>query len=63
MLATTSYVHDQTYKEVRDDQHPIVILAGRDLVDILKATGLTTIPALKAWLDRRYPSTAAPADG
>ena len=54
ILATTSYVQDQAYKEVRDDGHPVVILAGQDLVNILKDHGLGSKTALQAWLTERY---------
>jgi len=55
VLVTTSYVHEQAYQEVREDGHPVVILAGRDLVHILKGVGLTTSAALSNWLLEKYP--------
>jgi hypothetical protein len=54
VLVTTSPLHEQAYKEVRDDGHPVIILAGRDLVKILKDHGLGTKSALLAWLTERY---------
>lgn len=50
VLVTTSYVHEQAYQEVREDSHPIVILAGADLIAILKAAGVTTPSRLQRWL-------------
>ena len=35
VLVTTSYVNEQAYKEVRDDGHHIIIIAGADLVATL----------------------------
>ena len=54
VLVTTSYVHEQAYKEIREDGHPVVILSGFDLVQILKGAGLVRAQDLMAWLERRY---------
>ncbi len=56
VLVTTSYVHEQAYREVRDDGHNVVILSGGDLVGILKAAALGTAAALRAWLEQSYPA-------
>jgi hypothetical protein len=55
VLVTTSYVHSQAYQEIREDGHPVVILAGRDIVDILKAQGHDTETALRHYLSQKYP--------
>jgi Restriction endonuclease AspBHI N-terminal/Restriction endonuclease len=55
VLVTTSYVHGQAYQEIREDGHPVVILAGRDLVEILKARGLDNAGAIRQYLSERYP--------
>lgn len=55
VLVTTSYVHEQAYREVRDDGHPVAIVAGSDLVQVLKTAALATPAALKRWLDAGYP--------
>jgi hypothetical protein len=55
VLVTTSYVHEQAYREVRDDGHHIIILAGADLVRIMKTAGLGTASALSAWLGASFP--------
>ena len=44
VLVTTSHLDAQAYQEIREDGHPVVILAGRDIADILKSQGLT-LPA------------------
>jgi hypothetical protein len=41
VIVTTSYVHDQAYKEIKDDEHPIIVIAGTDIVRILKSVGQT----------------------
>ncbi len=55
VLVTTSYLHSQAYHEIREDGHPVVILAGRDLVDILKARGHQTASAIRRHLNESYP--------
>ena len=36
VLVTTSHLDTQAYQEIREDGHPVVVLAGRDIADILK---------------------------
>jgi hypothetical protein len=55
VLVTTSYVAEQAYRELRDDEHPVVVLAGRDLVEILKDHQLATPEATSTWLQREFP--------
>jgi hypothetical protein len=55
VLVTTSYVHSQAYKELKADGHPVVILAARDIVELLKEKGIGTPEAVQAWLDARFP--------
>ena len=55
VLVTTSHLHAQAYQEIREDGHPVVILAGRDLVDILKASGLDDRAAIRRHLTENYP--------
>ncbi|MGU3269043.1 restriction endonuclease [Pseudomonas paraeruginosa] len=40
---TTSIVARQAYEEVREDRHPIVFIAGRDISEILIANGFNTV--------------------
>ena len=55
VLITTSYVNAQAYKEIREDGHPVVILAGRDIADILKAIGMNSPAAIRRHLRETYP--------
>jgi hypothetical protein len=50
ILVTTSYVATQAYQEIKEDQHPIVVIAARDIVRILKAAGFGTEAAVCEWL-------------
>jgi hypothetical protein len=52
VFVTTSIVHSQAYKEIREDQHPIVVISGRDIVDILSANGITTPDLCQTWIKR-----------
>ena len=56
VLVTTSYVNEQAYKEVRDDGHHIIIIAGADLVATLKTAAIGTAATLKSWLDQSFPA-------
>lgn len=57
VLVTTSYVARQAYQEVRADQHPVVILSGRAIVDLLRAKGYPTPAAVSRWLSETFPIT------
>jgi hypothetical protein len=39
VLVTTSYVAEQAYKEIKDDGHPVAILAARDIAEALIRLG------------------------
>ena len=55
VLVTTSHLDSQAYKEIREDGHPVIVLAGRDIIDILKKSGLDTTTALRRHLHDNYP--------
>lgn len=40
IMRTTSYIHEQAYKEVIEDDHPILIISGNDITDILRMNGI-----------------------
>lgn len=54
ILVTTSYVDVQTYKEIVDDGHPIVIISAIDIIDILKKSGIKTVKDVKEWLKNNF---------
>lgn len=51
IMVTTSYVHSQAYQEIKEDAHPIIIISGGDLADILVEHGISSTEALDAWID------------
>ncbi len=57
IIVTTSYINTQAYREIREDGHPILVISGGDLVDILVQHGITSRIQLEAWL-----SSAGAAD-
>ena len=60
VFITTSFIGAQPYQEVREDQHPIVFLVGRDLVEILKRMGHNTPESLSAYLLAQHPIVSEP---
>jgi hypothetical protein len=57
ILVTTSYLHEQAYQELKADGHPIVVIAARDIVEILRSKGYGDVASVKAWLYREFPKT------
>lgn len=50
IFVTTSYVSDQAYKEIKEDQHPIVVISAIDIVKLLRAKGISHGKTLSDWL-------------
>ena len=55
VFVTTSHFNDQVYREVRQDQHPVVLVCARDIVDVLAVEGISTESGVLEWLRARYP--------
>lgn len=55
VLVTTSHLDAQAYAEIREDGHPVVVLAGRDIVDMLKSRGISTPAQLQQYLNENHP--------
>jgi hypothetical protein len=55
ILVTTSYVDVQAYREIKEDGHPIVVISGGDIADLLKLNGHGTTAAVSTWLQREFP--------
>jgi len=56
VLVTTSFVHKQAYSEIRDDQHPVAIVSGSDIVQVLRQHGFGSVAAVRTWLDVEFPA-------
>jgi hypothetical protein len=50
ILVTTSYVDTQAYKEIKLDQHPILVISSKDIVSILQKNNINEI-TIGTWLD------------
>jgi hypothetical protein len=60
VFVTTAFIHRQAYEEVREDEHPVVFLSGRDIANVLKRMGMTDSRAVGSYLTEKYPvSTSA----
>lgn len=54
VFVTTSFVGRQAYRELREDQHPVVVICARDIAGILKAHGMATKAAVNGWLEAEF---------
>lgn len=61
ILVTTSYVDTQAYREIKEDGHPIVIIAAADIVELLRINGQSGADAVTEWLHREFSAPAATA--
>jgi restriction endonuclease Mrr len=52
---TTSAFSPQAQQEVRNDGHPIALVCGADIVNVLRSRGYTTSTAVRNWLQQRFP--------
>jgi hypothetical protein len=56
VVVTTSYLSEQAYQEIVDDEHPIVVCAGGDIAEILVTKcGFQNAQQLSEWLNLNYP--------
>ena len=52
ILVTTSYLSEQAYREIKEDQHPIIVIAGVDIVALLRDNGYSRPDLIREWLDQ-----------
>lgn len=50
ILVTTSAIAKQAYEEVREDGHPVILLCGRDIAELLVGKGYNTPKKIADWL-------------
>lgn len=55
VFVTTAFIHKQAYEEVREDEHPVVFLSGRDIVSLLRRMGMTDPQSVASYLIEKYP--------
>ena len=54
IFVTTSFIGDTAYKEIIEDQQPIVIISGKDIIDILFSAGINSVDILNEWLEANF---------
>lgn len=54
IFVTTSYIAGQAYKEIIEDEHPIIIISGKDIIEILLSAGVGSVEHLKDWLKANF---------
>lgn len=54
VFVTTSFVNLQAYRELKEDKHPVVIIAAADIAGVLSKSGLNTTNEVQMWLDSRF---------
>ncbi len=54
ILVTTSYLHSQAYREVKEDGHPVVVISAKDIVDILARVGINNVSDVTHWLESNF---------
>jgi hypothetical protein len=50
IFVTTSYLDIQAYKEIIEDQHPVIIISGIDIARILINAGYNSVEQVNRWL-------------
>jgi hypothetical protein len=50
VFVTTSFVSLQAYKEIIEDRHPVLIISGADVIDILYSANINTLKKVRSWL-------------
>jgi hypothetical protein len=55
ILVTTSYVDTQAYKEIKEDRHPIIVIAASDIVELLRQNGHADAKSAIVWLQEEFP--------
>ena len=60
VFVTTSCLNRQAYQEIVDDGHPVLVIAGADIIEILYRSNVNTEEKIVSWLQQTAPPQAAP---
>ena len=52
VLVTTGHVSRQAYAEIIADQHPIVVIAGKDIIRLFRSKGIHDDHAVREWVEQ-----------
>jgi len=55
IFVTTSYIGLQAYQEIREDEHPIVVVAAEDIAKMLLNSGIKSADETSEWLKKNFP--------
>jgi hypothetical protein len=55
IFVTTSYIGLQPYQEIREDQHPVIIISAEDIARILVSAGIRSEDETSDWLKANFP--------
>jgi hypothetical protein len=55
ILVTTTWLDLQAYQEIKEDQHPVIVIAAADIVALLRTGGRGSAEAVSAWLAEEFP--------
>ncbi len=55
ILVTTTWLDLQAYREIKEDQHPVIVIAAADIVVLLRAEGRGSGDAVSSWLAEEFP--------
>ena len=54
ILVTTSYVNLQAYREIKEDEHPIIVISGADIVELLRNHSYSHTHSVTMWLKENF---------
>ncbi len=54
VVVTTSCVDLQAYKEIKEDQHPILVISALDIVELLRRNGRGNLKSVVTWLNEEF---------
>ena len=54
VFVTTSFISKQAYEEIIDDNHPIIFITGKDIIDILIKSGINNEKNLLKYLKKNF---------
>lgn len=57
ILVTTTWLDRQAYKEIKEDDHPIIVIAAIDIVSSLRDAGRGSSTSLRSWLAEEFAQT------
>jgi len=55
VLVTTSHLDLQAYKELKEDRHPIIVISGSEIAQIVSGSAIPRGKDFKTWLESAYP--------